>query len=117
MHMQRAPQVLSSHRSGASVAIQLLIPVDLIHFHGHFAELPLLPGVVQVDWAIRFGREHFDLPADFQRLSALKFMRVIRPGAMLDLRLELAAPGELRFRYLEGAQTCSSGRLFFRGGA
>lgn len=107
------PEILASHKDGASLILQLHIPSELIYFRGHFPGFPLLPGVVQVDWAIRLARKSFDLPENFQRLSALKFMRVLQPGAEVTLTLEQHNVNELRFRYQENGQTCSSGRILF----
>jgi 3-hydroxymyristoyl/3-hydroxydecanoyl-(acyl carrier protein) dehydratase len=115
--LQPEPEILARHRDGATISFQLRIPADLIHFRGHFPGFPLLPGVVQVDWAILLARRCFDLPGNFQRLSALKFMRVLQPGAEVTLLLEQHAAGELRFRYQEHGQVCSSGRIFFSHGA
>ncbi|MGH8506294.1 MAG: hypothetical protein ACRETM_10070 [Stenotrophobium sp.] len=115
--LQPEPEVLARHRDGASIILQLRIPVDLIHFRGHFPGFPLLPGVVQVDWAIRLARQSFDLPENFRRLSALKFMRILQPGAEVTLTLEQHNAGELRFRYQEKGQVCSSGRIVFSDAA
>ena len=41
--------------SGPGETFTLAIGADLIAFRGHFPGNPVLPGVVQVDWAIRFG--------------------------------------------------------------
>jgi 3-hydroxymyristoyl/3-hydroxydecanoyl-(acyl carrier protein) dehydratase len=107
------PEILSTTRDGETVRLGLRIPVDLLQFRGHFDEFQLLPGVVQVDWAIRLGRSHFALPAHFKRLSAIKFMRVTEPGNELELTLSHNGAGELRFRYAHAGQTCSSGRALF----
>lgn len=73
----------------------------------------MLPGVVQVDWAIQYGRKHFALQPIFKRLTALKFLRVIAPGDHLTLVLNHNDKGELDFRYLRDDTTVSSGRALF----
>ena len=83
-------------------------------FDGHFPGYPILPGVAQLDWAVRFGREAFALPPDFLRLEALKFQQVATPGLRLQLRLEwLEARSALAFRYDSERGAHASGRVVF----
>ncbi len=56
-------------------------------FAGHFPGQPILPGVVQVDWAIRQGEAVFGPLGAFSRLTQLKFMRLIQPGEPITLAL------------------------------
>jgi len=116
------PQILAIRRVDSadataqqgSLRLELLVPGDLSYFEGHFAECALLPGVAQLHWAIRFGREHFALPPHFSYLSNVKFMRVITPGNAPQLTLDFdAARGELRFEYRVGESVCSSGWVGF----
>jgi 3-hydroxymyristoyl/3-hydroxydecanoyl-(acyl carrier protein) dehydratase len=107
------PEILSTTRDGETVHLSLRLPLGLEQFKGHFDEFPMLAGVVQVDWAIRHGRHHFALPANFKRLTALKFLRVIAPGDELQLVLSHKGSGELDFRYLRDGATVSSGRALF----
>ena len=111
--MINQPEILTTTREGPTVRLRLRVPVGLTVFRGHFEDFPLLPGVIQVDWAIRFGRRHFELPRNFKRLTALKFMRVTPPGAEFDLTLGYNGAGELMFRFADGDAVYSSGRVLF----
>ena len=83
-------------------------------FEGHFPGSPILPGVAQVDWAIAFARERFDMPAKFIRLDALKFTQPALPGMHLDVELNWnAATATLQFEYRSTAGRHSSGRVVF----
>ena len=74
----------------------------------------MLPGVVQVGWAIEFARLHIPFSARFRSLAAVKFMRVIQPNAASTLRLAAdAALRELSFEYRLSGEPCSSGRVLF----
>jgi 3-hydroxymyristoyl/3-hydroxydecanoyl-(acyl carrier protein) dehydratase len=109
-----APELLSIRRDGDTARLALRVPEELDYFRGHFEQVPLLPGVVQVDWAIRLARSHFELAPSFKRISALKFMHVIVPGAQLTLALAWQSDtGELAFRYESDAMLFSSGRILF----
>ncbi|RYZ36340.1 MAG: 4-coumarate--CoA ligase [Myxococcaceae bacterium] len=88
------------------------------YFDGHFPGTPVLPGVVQVEWALLLGREHFALPPDFLRLETLKFQQVIPPGTHLTLELTWAAEsGRLGFKLTSAAGAHASGRIVLGGGA
>jgi 3-hydroxymyristoyl/3-hydroxydecanoyl-(acyl carrier protein) dehydratase len=112
------PEVLATRVDGAVVHIELRIPENLCYFEGHFPDCSLLPGVVQMDWAIAFGRKHFaeyfaQRPR-FDHLANVKFMRVIVPGKVVTLRLrEIVDRGELGFEYCIDDVVCSSGQLGF----
>jgi len=83
-------------------------------FQGHFPQAPILPGVAQLDWAVRFGRQAFAMPAGFLRMDAVKFQHVARPGDVLTLHLDWdAARGVLGFRYTSSHGMHSSGKVVF----
>jgi acyl-CoA synthetase (AMP-forming)/AMP-acid ligase II/3-hydroxymyristoyl/3-hydroxydecanoyl-(acyl carrier protein) dehydratase len=94
----------------------LTLPPDLVWFDGHFPELPVLPGVVQIDWAAHFGRLHFGVTAPVTKMRGLKFQRLLHPGDTLRLRLHWRAERqELEFVYhLADATPCSRGILVMR---
>jgi 3-hydroxymyristoyl/3-hydroxydecanoyl-(acyl carrier protein) dehydratase len=94
------------------VRLDLQVDPALSYFTGHFPELPILPGVVQLDWAIRMARQYLGLRGEFRGMEQLKFNAVVLPGYSLSLTLEWdASQGELRFFYDIGARRCSSGRI------
>lgn len=86
--------------------------VDPEHFafQGHFPEDPILPGLVQVDWALRLGLEAFGPLGVFLGLEHLKFYDLTRPGETLTLELSLdSSRCELAFEYRGGSTRKSSG--------
>jgi len=93
--------------------LQLQVPLDLAHFTGHFPQTPVLPGVVQVDWAQQLARQLIiDLPPRFAGMEVLKFQQLVRPGDTLQLSLRFDAErGKLYFAYRNGEAACSSGRI------
>ena len=88
------------------------VPWDLVHFAGHFAEFPLVPGVVELDWAITQARTAFTLPPHLIRTEALKFRQFVRPGDTLELTLDWQPDkGRLVFELKGPEGICASGRL------
>lgn len=108
------PQPCWLERESEHACLLLELSEDLVVFDGHFPQAPILPGVAQVDWAVRFAREAFALPPRFLRLEALKFQRVARPGLQLRLQLDwLPAKATLAFRYESSQGQHASGRVVF----
>ncbi|NHZ37067.1 AMP-binding protein [Massilia rubra] len=118
----RVPQVRLIERdappdgepNGARVLLELVVPSTLFYFDGHFTQAPVLPGVVQVDWAIRYGREHFAVAPGFRGIHALKFQQVVRPDVPFRLELKYdSASCTLHFRYFSDAGQHAGGRILF----
>lgn len=83
---------------------------DAVYFRGHFPEFQLLPGVVQVHFAVRFSRLFFNaknLPGNIEKL---KFSHVIRPRETTEVEL-LRDKDDVRFAFRCGENLCSSGIL------
>ena len=107
------PERLSACQEEDQWQLQLAVPPDLAHFTGPFPQTPVLPGVVQIDWAIGLARELItDLPPSFQGMEVLKFQQLARPGDQLSLTLRFDRErSKLHFAYRNGDAPCSSGRI------
>ena len=92
--------------------LQLLLPLELQYFSGHFPRLPVLPGVVQLAWAMELAAERLGTPRQCQRVDMLKFQHLLRPGDELQLLLRHdKAAHKLHFAYRLGDRVASSGRF------
>lgn len=111
--MSSQPQVRAVRHSADAVELDLFVARSLDFFPDHFPRLGILPGVVQVDWAITLGRAHFDLAGDFRGLRGLKFQHPIFPDSAVTLALSRVVPGELAFAYRVPTREYSSGRALF----
>ncbi|RRW57170.1 MULTISPECIES: acyl-CoA synthetase family protein [Pseudomonas] len=108
----KAPEVLEQSASDAEWSLQLSVPPDLAYFSGHFPKAPVLPGVVQVEWALNLGRQLLNLDGAFAGMEVLKFQQLVRPGDEIQLHLRFDAErGKLYFAYRNDTATCSSGRI------
>ena len=110
----REPQWRILESEASKLKLEVTVPVDLFYFDGHFPGAPILPGVVQLDWAIAMGRRHFALPPHFSGVGTLKFQQVIQPGnvVMLELTHDVGK-GNLNFRYVSPLGQHASGRIHF----
>lgn len=109
------PEIDTLERTPEGLSLHFTVPAELGYFAGHFPEVPLLPGVVQIGWAVELGRRYVPFDAQFRALAGVKFMRVIQPGATVALQLAFD-PGarELAFEYRSDGQPCSGGRVLFQ---
>ena len=106
------PEHTLMQRTETQVTLQLRVPEDLLYFEGHFPETPILPGVAQVNWALELGRRYLPLPPDCTGMQALKFQRVIVPGATVSLELEHdMQKSALAFRLHSADGQHASGRI------
>jgi 3-hydroxymyristoyl/3-hydroxydecanoyl-(acyl carrier protein) dehydratase len=106
------PSVTSERRTALSAEIAFVVPEDLAYFRGHFPGTPVVPGVVQIKWALDFARDKLSVAGEFRGMEALKFQNVMGPGAHVTLTLEWAPDKHrLRFAFASGAARYSSGRL------
>lgn len=86
----------------------------LAYFDGHFDTAPILPGVVQVEWAIKQARRCFSMPESFYRIEALKFFQVLPAETPVQLILEFdSEKARLTFSYEAGSTVHSSGHIRF----
>jgi hypothetical protein len=90
----------------------LYIPANLNWFDGHFPGQPVLPGVVQIDWAIYYAKQLGFETNSFLDIPRVKFSAIIEPEAVLRLTLEKNSHG-LRFLYRSAAVVHSQGTIAF----
>ena len=113
----KAPEILEQAETEGEWNLQLSVPPDLTYFSGHFPKAPVLPGVVQVEWALNLGRQLLNLPGAFAGMEVLKFQQLVRPGDEIQLHLRFDAErGKLYFAYRNDTATCSSGRILLGTG-
>jgi hypothetical protein len=112
--MMPLPPAVRTPDGGFRLALEPGLPA----WDGHFPGDPVLPGVLQVDWAVRFGIQAFGSLGRFAGLDQLKFLAPIRPGCQVELHLDWdAGKGTLAFRYLGAGGRLASGLVRFQPGS
>jgi 3-hydroxyacyl-[acyl-carrier-protein] dehydratase len=111
------PNVLAVKNSDENVnqvRLELHLPIDLDYFEGHFPNLPVLPGVVQIDWAVRYAREYLAVKGRFVALEHIKFQSLVLPDATLELLLHWnEKKNQIEFSFLTSNRKYSSGCIVF----
>jgi 3-hydroxymyristoyl/3-hydroxydecanoyl-(acyl carrier protein) dehydratase len=92
--------------------MSLAIPRELIYFRGHFPAFAVLPGVVQIDWVMIYGRRYLKIGDATAQTLQVKFRKIIRPGDRLTLTIvNEPAHSRMQFSYASTEGTLSSGRI------
>ena len=109
------PSVIRESVSGSTAEIVFVVPNDLAYFDGHFPGVPIVPGVVQIKWAIEIARRCLPLAGVFAGMEVVKFHRIMSPDMEVTLLLEYSpGTGKLSFSFESGHSRLSSGRVALR---
>lgn len=108
------PLVLNVESDDDQAVLALRIPEALEYFNGHFDEVAVVPGVVQIQWAVHYARYYLPIAGVFSHMDAVKFKELLLPGLSLALHLRCLDGGrKLEFCYRCEHAEYSSGRIYF----
>ena len=105
------PQIIALRRFDDGCEIDCVVPPDLSCFNGHFPAMPILPGVVQIDWVVRLANQYLSLGTEAASAFQVKFRRIIGQSQLFTLRLRVLPARRLAFEYLIDGETASSGSV------
>lgn len=108
----RQPQIIAVRAEPMRVELDMVVTADIAWFRGHFPSFPILPGVVQLDWALSYAREHLGLVIEAARQYQVKYKSGIFPDDHLTLTLTHSpSKNRLSFEYRRDGALCSSGQI------
>ncbi|MGD0502904.1 MAG: hypothetical protein ABSD02_09185 [Steroidobacteraceae bacterium] len=87
------------------------IAADHPAFAGHFPEMPILPGAVLLDEALRIIEMDLGIDITQWQLTAAKFLESVRPGDALTLEHSGGAEGTVRFAVRVADRSALAGSL------
>jgi 3-hydroxymyristoyl/3-hydroxydecanoyl-(acyl carrier protein) dehydratase len=106
-----SPDIQNEERSVGRIVRQLQVPTDLAGIEGHFDGNPLVPGVMQLGWALDAAAALLGETPRVRRLDAIKFPTLLRPGTSVRLEVQLLEAGaKLRFRLSVDGEITATGR-------
>lgn len=79
--------VIDEWKDGDTHVLRIALPLDLACFAEHFPEAPVLPGVMQIGWALDLAAPRLGTPRTCRAIDQLKFQRLLRPGDTVELAL------------------------------
>ncbi|OAM29973.1 MULTISPECIES: AMP-binding protein [Eikenella] len=111
---QTAPQwvLVSQNDEAREYAFEGVVPLDLAWFGGHFADFPLVPGVIEIQWAMDLAARFDWGRKQVKQMENLKYQHFVRPHDTVRLTLRHdAAKNKIHFAIAQGDTPCASGRV------
>lgn len=109
------PRLLSVLSEEGGYRLLVLVDSDLEWFEGHFPGTPVLPGVVQLHWAVQVSRSLFGIETTPGAVDRLKFQNVVAPPRVIELQVGRPDRGRIPFTFRSLDVTHSSGTLRIDG--
>ncbi|MBJ9703365.1 AMP-binding protein [Acinetobacter calcoaceticus] len=106
------PVVLSQSQSSDDYILSLEFSPELACFKGHFPTQPIYPGVGQIGFLQHFAKSIWSDLNWCQGYEQLKFQNLIRPYAIVQLKLS-RKEHKVGFELRDSEQILASGRLLF----
>jgi 3-hydroxymyristoyl/3-hydroxydecanoyl-(acyl carrier protein) dehydratase len=92
------PQLLSEVVADNQLRCSVALVEDAPCFVGHFPGLPVLAGVIQVDWALQLAAKLGFDASGFSGIPRVKFKNIARPPLTLEIAVERKSATDFRFR-------------------
>ena len=101
-----------------ALVLQATVPLDLIYFKGHFANFPLVPGVVELQWAVAQVPTLLGRTIEIERVDNLKYQQFLRPNDQVELTMSWdESKKRVKFLLKGNGEPCASGLLIEKVGA
>jgi 3-hydroxymyristoyl/3-hydroxydecanoyl-(acyl carrier protein) dehydratase len=108
-----SPRVLSVASEPRRAHIVLGVSTGLCWFRGHFPDMPILPGVVQLHWAILACRALYGFTGSPKEIKRLKFKKIVEPPAEIELAITRLGEREAKFAISSAGSRHCEGTIVF----
>lgn len=106
------PELTNLRRIEAGIELELTIPADLRQVSGHFRNMPIVPGVAQIDWVVKYAVEYLDAPVEIGKEFQIKFRRVTTAPSVVTLTLvDQLSLKQIAFEYRQDQTVLTLGSL------
>ncbi len=86
------------------------VPLDLVYLKDHFADFPLVPGVIELQWVIDKTTQFFDRKVEIKGINKLKFQKFLCPNDEFELTIKWEEnKNRIIFTLKTENEICSSG--------
>ncbi|MBR3148328.1 MAG: acyl-CoA synthetase [Alphaproteobacteria bacterium] len=93
---------------------ELMFLGDSAYFKGHFEDCPVLPGVIQLHFVIKFIQTFFHKKIEVYDVIKLKFTSLILPDTLVHFQLNKLSDNEFSFCYEKGDVKYSAGKIVIK---
>ena len=87
---------------------------DSAYFKGHFEECPILPGVIQLYFVVKFIQQFFHITLNKYDIMKLKFSNLVLPDTLVHFELHKLSDTEFSFSYENGDIKYSAGKIIIK---
>jgi acyl-coenzyme A synthetase/AMP-(fatty) acid ligase len=110
------PEICAVRPLADGVELDLFISPGIDCLNGHFPSMPIVPGVAQIDWAVKLAARRLNFPIESAQFFRVKFRRVMTPNTFVTLSLRHTGPlKRLNFQYNLGEEVMSVGSVTVNG--
>ena len=108
------PIVKNLVKTDGSLSADFMFLGDSAYFKGHFENCPILPGVIQLHFVIKFIQMFFHKSVGVYDIIKLKFTNLILPDTFVHFKLDKLSDNEFSFCYENGGVKYSAGKIVIK---
>ncbi|MDP8169894.1 hydroxymyristoyl-ACP dehydratase [Pasteurella skyensis] len=86
------------------------VPLDLVYLKDHFADFPLVPGVIELQWVTDKITQFIAQEVEIKEINKLKFQKFLCPNDVFELMIKWEEDkNRIIFTLKTENEMCSSG--------
>lgn len=109
--LSERPEVVEEFRGADFLERACVVPPDLACFPGHFPDDPVVPGVLEFDWALELAADLLGRSPRVETIESLKFLSPLRPGNSFRISVRISRESKLYLRLWGEESEFAKGRV------